>query len=198
MDLTSRCYYVQSRDLDDEKEVDFDLGWSANSIEGKYFVCRFYDKVKAKTKQVAEIIFCFMSEDTVYIDNLERKKTKSTKGLGSKLLTDTLWKAKRRGAKFAILAVGDDGNGKLYQYYYKMGFRCIGSLEYQEGDIEEKEGNDGSRRIRKHTFSDSKGFLMRRKESAYNDFIGKKKDVSKEEQNRAECLYMRLDLSKLK
>jgi hypothetical protein len=38
-----------------------------------------------------------------------------------------LQKAKQRGAKFAVLKPADGGSGKLYQFYYNLGFRCVGS-----------------------------------------------------------------------
>jgi predicted acetyltransferase len=176
---SSRCYHVK-----DEKEEDnFDKVWVQETILQKDFVCKvYYTENYPEGKEsymLAYATFTFLREDTVEITGLykneELKKIKDLpkhlmKGAGEKILVETLRKAKKRGAKYAILMPLDDGSGKLFKYYYKFGFRCVGNDDTVEAE-----------------------------EILYNDFITSdpKQQLDKTKENFVKCYIMRMDLSLL-
>jgi hypothetical protein len=173
---SSRCYHVK-----DEKEEDnFDKVWEQETIIEKDFVCKVYYKQNEKSHMLAYATFGFLRDDTVEIKGLYKNDDLKDadlpkhviKGAGAKILVETLHKAKKRGAKYAILLPLDDGSGKLLQYYYKFGFRCVGGDRVEDEEI------------------------------LYSDFIASdrkdsKEQLAKTQENYTKCFIMRMDLSVL-
>jgi predicted GNAT superfamily acetyltransferase len=173
MDLTCKCYHWRGNSFKDT----FQEGWSSARMTGQSFICRFYKD----QERVASVEFQFVSEDTVYIVKVDRHE-KGEKGVASRLLMDTLRKAKKRGAKFAVLEVSDGGSGKLYKYYYNLGFRCVGNKLIKYDDEKDKE------------YSMRYRHLVHNREIPYNDFEGEELRArnTKLTQN---CYYMRMNLN---
>ena len=174
MAFVSKCFHIKN-----DRDEDFDAAWQEKVLTNKHFECRLYYKNEDVTLMVARSAFTFTSESSVEILGLynENKATdllpqKLIKGIGKQILLETLHKAKKRGAKIATLIPLDDGSGKLFRYYYNLGFRCV------DGDLDI-------------------GFT----ETLHNDFVSNSTDektlLDKTFENYAKCGLMKLDLSLL-
>lgn len=73
---------------------------------------------------LAALTFHFVATDIVYIENFNRFD-RNSKGSGQILLTTAINGWRQQGIKIIYLSPHDNGDGKLYQYYYNLGFRCL-------------------------------------------------------------------------
>ncbi len=118
--------------------------------------------------------FEFVESNTILIQGLYQTKewlSKSVlstlprnvfKSTGEKILQFALQNARSKGAQSAVLLATDDGSGKLYRFYYNLGFRCIGQVETSQEML------------------------------TYNDFIPTVgKETEKQYENYVKCEFMR-------
>lgn len=138
MSWTTKCYHLKQTEEKENAETDFDTVWNEKDIVGQNFICKIYYRLNNVTYMIAYSTFEFISDNMIQVhalyqnDELKAQKIlpdQVFKGSGVKTLMDTLHKAKKRGAEFAVLLPLDDGTGKLFTYYYKLGFRCVGKME---------------------------------------------------------------------
>ena len=91
------------------------------------------------------------------------------------LLADTLVWVHNLGIKTVLLVVGDSGSGKLFKYYYNLGFRCLDEIQTQRGSIKDE-------------------CIVTMKTNDYNDFLSGDSPMERIHRNKTHCFSMKANV----
>lgn len=158
--ITSKCYAagikphytVISKKLyeTEENERAFDARIKL-AVPEEYFVCSvFYRGLR-----IGYVDFIIMKNGVVYIEGLYRERANIQSlqrqlnkpslfndiHIGKLLLFHALYQAKKGGATITGLIPLDDNTGRLYKYYYDLGYRCV-DINQRDEPIENMKVND--------------------------------------------------------